>query len=172
MQQGNEDGNAALSRKRVALFVALAVIMIGCVFLAVFNRTVVMAYHHWRMEVAYGSLFGNPQPIGNGLAAFEVTATDVDAAIAAYESHRQSLVDLGALGHVQASFPSLALADNEGHSAARSAFVNRMWRRFPNHRHYWLRPDGTFEAWVPIADEQRWQQFLDGETKSLWEVSD
>ena len=124
------------------------------------------------MEAAYGSLFGNPQPIGNGLAAFEVTATDVDAAIAAYESHRQSLVDLGALGHMQAWFPTLASGETEGRSEARSAFVNRMWQRFPNHRHYCLRPDGTFEAWVPIADEQRWQQFLDGETKSLKEVPD
>ena len=171
-QEWNEDGNAALSRKRVALLVALAVITIVCVFLVVFNRTIVVAYHHWRMEAAYGSLFGNPQPIGNGLAAFEVTAPDIDAAIAAYESHRQKLVDIGALGHAQASFPSVALADNEGHSEARSAFVNRMWRKFPNHRHYWLRPDGTFEAWIPTPDEQRWQQFLDGETKSLGVVSD
>lgn len=82
----------------------------------VLNRTMRIAYHHWRMEAAHGSLFSNPQPIGNGLAAFEVTATDVDAAIASYESHRESLVDLGALAHVGASFSALALGETEGHS--------------------------------------------------------
>ena len=45
-QEWNEDGNAALSQKRVALLVALAVITIVCVFLVVFNRTIVVAYHH------------------------------------------------------------------------------------------------------------------------------
>ena len=147
----------------IAAFIAFAAIVCGLAF----KRHLLVAYHHWRMEAAYGSLFSNPQPVGDGLAAFDVTATDVDAALESYKSHRQALVDLGALAHVRSSFPRLASDGTGIRSEDRSAFVERMWDVFPSHRHYYLAPDGTFDSWVPIGTEQRWRQFLDGESKSL-----
>ncbi|MFO7905317.1 MAG: hypothetical protein ACQESR_31020 [Planctomycetota bacterium] len=158
-----------MSRKRIILLTAFAVTIVACICLAVFSHNISVAYHYWRMEAAYESLFGNPRPLGNGVAEFEVTAKDVDAAIAAYKSHRQTMVDLGAFAHIKASFPTLALGKKEEHSEERSDFVNRMWRVFANHRHYWLRPDGEFEAWVPVADEHNWQEFLKREAEALGE---
>ena len=117
-------------RRRNLLIAVFAVMVIACVCLAVFNHAISVAYHHWRMEAAYGSLFGNPQPIGNGLAAFDVSAKDVDAAIAEYESHREALVDLGAFACMTASFPTLASNGTEAHSDERSDFVHHMWRVF------------------------------------------
>ncbi len=159
-------------RRRNLLIAVCAVMVIACVCLAVFNHSISVAYHHWRMEAAYGSLFGNPQPIGNGLAAFDVSAKDVDAAIAEYESHRETLVGLGAFACMTASFPTLASNGTEARSDERSDFVRRMWRVFPNHRHYWLSPTGEFEAWVPSANAEQWQKFLDREIQSLGGVSD
>ncbi len=154
------------NRRHVLLRMALVcVVMVIC--LATTHRMLSVAYHRWRMQVAYGSLFSNPQPIGNGLAAFDVAATDVDAAVASYERHRQALVELGSLAHIQTVFPMLATDGTERRLDERSAFVHRMWKDFPDHRHYCLAADGTFESWVPVHDEQLWRQFLDGEARSL-----
>ena len=155
-----------MRRRRNLLLAVFAAIVIACVCFAVFNRSISIAFHHWRMEAAYGSLFGNPQPIGNGLAAFDVSAKDVDAAIAKYESHREALVRLNVLAHVTASYPELASDGTEDRSEKRSEFVRRMWRVFPGHRHYWLRPDGTFETWVPVKDAKEWKAFLDFEIQT------
>jgi hypothetical protein len=156
-----------MSRRQNLLLAVLAVIVIACVGFAVFNHAISIAFHQWRMEAAYGSLFGNPEPIGNGLAAFDVSAKDVDAAIANYESHREALVRLNALAHLTASFPELASDGTEDRSEKRSEFVHRMWRVFPGHRHYWLRPDGTFETWVPVTNTKQWKTFLDSEIQTV-----
>ena len=160
-------GRPSRVTRKHTLLLAFSLLAIAAVLCStVFKRSLAVAYHQWRMEAAYGSLFSNPQPVGNGLARYDVTATDVDAAIKSYESHRQSLVELNALAHVTTSFPHLANEGTDRRVDTRSAFVNRMWDVFPNHRHYWLAPDGTFEAWVPASKEHNWKTFLNGESNS------
>lgn len=151
-------------RTRLSLLVFGAFVLAGLAHITVSRRAVRIAYHEWRMEAEYGSLFGNPEPVGNGLARFDVTATDVDAALHSYQLHRTALVDLGSFVRMEREFPRFVNDGSETASRARSAFVQRIWDQFPNHRHYWLAPDGTFETWAPASTERSWTEFLDGES--------
>ena len=151
-------------RKRTVLFGCFIVVLLGLVYAATFSSSVRIPYHEWQMEAAYESLFGNPEPVGDGLARFEVTATDVDAALESYQLHRTALVDLGALVHMQRKFPRLASDGSKTASKERSEFVRRMWDQFPGHRHYWLAPNGTFETWASASTVRSWSEFLDRES--------
>ena len=118
------------------------------------------------MTAEFNTIFGDPQPAGNGLASYDVTGVDVDAVMQRYEAHRQRLVDFGVLSQLTASFPELASDGSTSQSDARSDFVQRMWDVFPAHRYYYLDADGGFSTWVPVSDAPRWQQFLDAESSA------
>ncbi len=154
-----------MKRKRLLLYVSCITVFVAIVGITIFRRPLAVAYHQWRMEAAYNTLFGNPEPAGNGNTRYDLTGVDVDAVVDAYEGHRQSLVDLDALCHLTSSFPCLAADGSEERSSERSAFLNRMRDIFPNHRHYYLANDGTFETWVPVDQRQDWERFLDQESK-------
>jgi len=115
------------------------------------------------MNSAYNTLFGDPQPVGDGLASYDVTGIDVDAVLADYEAHRQQLVDLNVFAYLQADFPALTSDGTKQQSDARSAFVHRLWDRFPEHAHYYLDGTGSFETWVPIDTANDWREFIGSE---------
>ncbi len=157
----------ASDNRKYALLACLVVstaTLVLCITL--FRKPLAIAYHGWRMSAEYNTIFGDPKPVGNGLASFDVTGVDVDAVLERYFRHRQALVDLGILCHVSARFRRLNSDGTELQSQARSAFVNRMWSRFSVQRHYYLSSDGTFEAWIPVADETAWKIFVDDETRT------
>lgn len=155
---------ASVNRKYVLLACAIATAATFVLCLTLFKKPLTIAYHEWRMSPEYTSIFGDPMPVGDGLASFDVTGVDVDAVMERYFNHRQALVDLGVLHHFSSTFARLNSDGTQEQSQARSAFVNRMWSRFPGHRHYCLSGDGSFETWVPVADETAWIAFIDDET--------
>lgn len=142
-----------MKRKRLLLYVSCITAFVAIAGITIFRRPLAVAYHQWRMEAAYNTLFGN------------LTGVDADAVADAYEGHRQSLVDLDALCHLTSSFPSLAADGSEERFSERSAFVDRMWDIFPSHRHYYLAGDGTFGTWVPVDQRQDWERFLAQESE-------
>jgi hypothetical protein len=146
------------NRRRATIFAATLLVVVGLTAL-VFWNSLTISYHHWRMNSAYNTLFGNPQPTGNGLASNDVTDIDVESVIKTYESHRTTLVGLGALHHAQFAFPNLAANGTIERSILRSDFADRMWQRFPNHKHYYLADDGSFETWIPIDAKNEWNKF-------------
>ena len=159
-------GRMASANRKYALLACVVVSAATFVLcLTVFRKPLAVAYHQWRMSAEYNTIFGDPEPVGNGLASYDVTGVDVDAVLERYFRHRQALVDLGILCHVSARFPRLNSDGTEQQSQARSAFVNRMWSRFPGHKHYYLSGDGTFETWMPVAEETAWKNFVDDETR-------
>ncbi len=155
---------ASVNRKYVLLACAIAAAATFVLCLTVFRKPLTIAYHEWRLSAEYTTIFGDPKPVGNGLASFDVTGVDVDAVMERYFNHRQALVDLGVLRHLSSTFARLNSDGTQEQSQARSAFVNRMWSRFPGHRHYCLSGDGSFETWISVADETAWIAFIDDET--------
>jgi hypothetical protein len=117
------------------------------------------------MTAAYNTILGDAEPRSDGLASHDVTGVDVDAVMTRYTQHRQALLDLGVLSHIMARLPHIASDGTEQQSTARSAFLHRMWDRFPGHKHYCLDGDGTFEAWVPVTDTARWEIFVEAESR-------
>jgi hypothetical protein len=154
----------SVNRNYAWLICAVAAAATVVICLAVFRKPLTVAYNSWRMNAEYNSIFGHPKPVGDALASYDVTDLDVDAVLERYFRHRQALVNLGALCHVSARFPRLTSKGTEQQSLARSAFVNRMRSQFPGHKHYYLSGDGTFESWVPAAEETAWKIFVDDET--------
>ena len=159
-------GQHMASADRKSILIASATFAAATIVLCltVFSNPLAIAYHQWRMNAEHNAVFGNPTPSGNGLASFDVTGVDVDAAMERYFTHRKALVDYGVLRHLSSTFTNLNSDGTQEQSQARSAFVNRMWSRFPGHRHYYLSDDGSFETWIPVADETAWIAFIDGET--------
>ena len=155
---------ASVNRKYVLIACAIFTAMTFVLCLTVFRKPLTIAYHQWGMNAEYNRIFGDPQPVGNVLATFDVTGVDVDAVMERYFNHRQRLVNLGVLRHLSSTFARLNSDGTQEQSQARSAFVNRMWSRFPGHRHYYLSGDGSFETWIPVADETAWIAFIDDET--------
>lgn len=155
-----------MKRKRLILLFLGVIAFVAIACIAIFRRPLAIAYHQWRMEAAYNTLFGNPEPADNGNIRYDLTGVDADAVVDAYEGHRQSLVDLDAVRHLTCTFPSLAADGSKERFSERSAFLDRMQDMFPNHRHYYLANDGTFEAWVPVDQRQDWERFLDQESKT------
>ncbi len=123
-----------------------------------------IAYHQWHMDSAHNTLFGNPEPVGNGLASYDVTGIDVDSVMANYEFHRQRLVELNAFVHLKANFPALVSDGTQQQSDARRDFVQRMWNQFPVHKHYYLANDGSFQTWVPVGAQNDWNVFFQQES--------
>ena len=115
--------------------------------------------------MAYNTIFGDPHPMDDGLASYDVTDMEIDVLMAAYTHHRQALVDLGALSHMSADFPRLVSDGNEEKSAARSVFIDRLSDEFSGHKHYSLAADGSFDAWVPADDRSRWENFVEAESE-------
>lgn len=151
-----------MSRRNTIYIAILAVLVIGLIAFA--NRkSIQISYHQWRMNSAFNTLFGNPQPAGNGLASHDVTGIDVDSVMNSYESHRQRLLELNVLHHAKAQFPNLASDGTKKHSDLRSEFTHRMWREFPGHKHYYLAGDGSFETWIPIDAKNDWDKFIGSE---------
>ena len=153
-----------VNRKYVLLACGIATAATFVLCLTVFRKPLTIAYHQWRMSAEFNTVFGDPQPAGNGLASFDVTGVNVDAVMKRYSNHRQKLVDLGVLRHFSSTFSRLNSDGTQEQSQARSAFVNRIWSQFPGHRHYYLSADGSFETWIPVADETAWIAFIDDET--------
>lgn len=150
--------------KRRFAILAIILALFGVASFAIVNTAFVQSsYHQWRMNVAYNTLFGNPQPAGNGLAAYDVTGVDVDGVMAAYNFHRNELVELNVLTRLHAEFPNLASDGTDQQSDARSAFAHRMWKQFPSHRHYYLAGNGSFETYVPVTEESDWDRFIKSE---------
>ncbi len=155
-----------MSRRNTILSAIAAVLVIGLIAFA--NRKAIqISYHQWRMDSAYNTLFGNPQPVGNGLASHDVTGVDVDSVMNAYETHRELLVGFNVLHHMPASFPNLASDGSVQQSDLRSDFVHRMWQNFPGHKHYYLAGDGSFETWMPIDAKNDWDTFIGSELANL-----
>lgn len=154
-----------MTRNRKILLAVTVLILALLVCGISFQSSIVAAYHSWRMNAEYSTLFGNPQPNGNGLASHDVTGVDVDAVMERYEFHRQCLVDSGDLTLLTGTFPWLVSEGSIESSDARSNFSERMWKEFPLHRHYYLAPDGSFSTWVSNDDALRWQEFIDAESK-------
>lgn len=153
-----------IERRYALLLIAVVLTASALLCLTASRRPLEIAYHEWRMSAAYNTIFGDAQPVGDGLASYDLTGVDIDAVLATYTHHRQALVDLGVLSHITVRLPHLDSDGTERQSTARSAFVHRMWDRFPGHKHYYLARDGTFETWAPVADESGWKHFLDGES--------
>ena len=154
---------ASSNRKYVLIACAIFATATIVLSLTVFSNPLAIAYHKWRMNAEYNTIFGDPQPVGNGIASFDVNGVDVDAVTERYFTHRQALVDYGVLLHLSSTFASLNSDGTEEQSQARSAFVDRMWSRFPGHRHYYLSGDGSFETWIPVDEESAWIAFIDDE---------
>ncbi len=151
-----------MSRRNTILAAIVAVLIIGLIAFA--NRKAIqILYHQWHMNSAYNTLFGNPQPAANGLASNDVTGVDVDSVMNAYETHRNILVEFNVLHHTKASFPNLASDGSKQQSDLRSEFVQRIWQNFPDHKHYYLAGDGSFETWIPIDAKNDWDTFIDSE---------
>lgn len=148
------------SAHRKYILIAAATIVL-CV--TVFCNPLAIAYHQWRMNAEHNAVFGNPTPVGNGLASVDETGVDVDAVLERYFTHRKVLVDYGVLRLLSSKFTNLNSDGTQEQSQARSAFINRMWSRFPGHGHYYLSGDGSFETWIPVADETAWNAFIDDE---------
>ena len=127
----------------------------------IFRYQILIAYHSWRMDAEFNTLFGDPQLEDNGLASFDVTGIDVDAVLLRYEAHRKRLVELGVLEKLSETLPQLASDDSVSRFEARNEFTKRMLDSFPGHRHWHLDSAGTFSTWVPVSDASRWQQFID-----------
>ena len=117
------------------------------------------------MDAAYYTIFSNPVRTANGVAGSDLDGIDVEAVLATYISHRQSLVDLGVLKHLTAHSQHLVFDGSVQHTNARSIFEDRIWAEFPGHKHYFLAPDGKFETWAPLNEESQWQQFLEDENR-------
>ncbi len=152
-----------MKHKSLRLLTVSIVAVVVCT--AIFQRPLAIAYHKWRMDAEYNTIFGNPEPAVNGLTPYDVTGIDVDAVLESYMHHREVLVDFGVLCHVTASFPSLVSDGSEPRSSARSNFVQQMWAVFPGHQHYHLSSDGHFEAWAPLGQKLEWQRFLQRESE-------
>lgn len=155
-----------ISAHRKYTLIACAILAAATIVLCltVFRNSLAIAYHQWRMDAEHNAVFGNPTPVGNGLTSFDVTGVDVDVVLERYFTHRKVLVDYGVLRHLSSKFTNLNSDGTQEQSQARSAFIKRMWSRFPGHRHYYLSGDGSFETWVPVADETAWSTFIDDET--------
>jgi len=164
-------GTPRMSRRNTILIAVVAILVVGLIAFANLN-SIQISYHQWRMNSAYNTLFGDPQPAGKGLASHDVTGIDVDSVMNTYEMHRQSLVELNVLHHVKADFPKLASHGTPEISELRSEFVNRMWRNFPGHKHYYLADDGSFETWIPIDSKNEWDKFIDAERVDSTTVSE
>ena len=81
--------------KLIAAACIVAVVAAATLFLC--RSSLEVAYHERRLRAAYNSIFsGEPQLVGNGLAAWDVSASNVDAAIDAMSHHRKALVEIGA----------------------------------------------------------------------------
>lgn len=132
--------------------------------LTISSKPLAIAYHQWRMNAEYNTIFGDPQLAGHRLASFDVAGVDIHAVMERYLNHRQKLVGLGVLRHLSSTYASLKSDGTREQSQARSAFVNRMWSRFPGHRCFYLSADGSFETWIPVADETAWIAFIEDET--------
>lgn len=155
---------AFLNRKYILVAGAIVSVASFVLCLTVARKPLTIAYHQWRMNAEFSTIFGESQQVENGLTAFDVTGTDVDVALERYFKHRQNLVDMGSLRHLSSSFATLKSDGTEGQEQARAAFVQRMWSRFPGHKHYYLSGDGSFETWIPVADEAVWNAFIVDET--------
>ncbi len=132
--------------------------------LTVARKPLTIAYHQWRMNAEFSTIFGESQPAENGLTAFDVTGTDVDVALERYFKHRQKLVDMGSLRQLSSSFATLKSDGTEGQEQARAAFVQRMWSRFFWSQTLLLIGDGAFQTWIPVAEEAAWGAFIVDET--------
>jgi hypothetical protein len=163
---------AKISRFRVFALFGFILVVLCAVVVWSCRRELSIAYERWAMNSAYDQLFGNPQPIGNGLAAHDVSGIDVDAVLARYTRHRQRLVELGYFCHLRESLPHLAGTADPSSHLQRSELVQRMWKRFPQHKHYYLSPDGTFEAWDVVENEADWKAFLAAERKRTVSLPD
>ncbi len=148
------------TRLRCALLLIAAVALL-CV--AVFRRPLRIAYHQWRMNAAYNTLSGDPQPMDDILAWFDETGVAVNPVFARYTRHRQALVDLGVLSQITVRFPHLYCDAGDEQFSKCSAFMRRMQDRFPGHKHFYLDGQGTFGTWVPVAERQEWETFIDAE---------
>jgi hypothetical protein len=127
------------------------------------RRDIAIAYHRFAMNAAYDEIFGNPQPLGNGFASFDVTDVDVDAVMERYARHRNELVKHGYFFVLKQSLPELAVTSDQKSHLERSAFVQRMWRRVPHHKHYYLSPAGIFEVYDILENKRKWELFLASE---------
>jgi len=126
-----------------------------------------IAYYVSQMNAAYDKIFGNPDTFVNGLAGKDVTGIDVDAVMEEYTYHRQRLVELGRFGYLHEIFSSLAVSESPQSHERRREFVNRMWRTFPYHKHYYLSPEGGFEAWDEADRQEAWDEFIVAERQRL-----
>ena len=151
-----------MSRRNTILIAALAACVIGLIAFGNWEPIRIW-YHQWRMNSAYNTLFGDPEPAGNGLAAHDVTGIDVDSVMNTYETHRNILVELDVLHHAKAELPNLVSDGTREQSDLRSEFAHRMWQKFPGHKHYYLAGDGSFETWIPIDAKNDWNTFIDSE---------
>jgi hypothetical protein len=77
-----------------------------------------------------------------------------------FTHHRQRLVELGYLFHLKEPLPHLSVTSDPSSHDQRSAFVERMWASFPQHRHYYLSRQGTLEVWDVAKNETDWKAFL------------
>lgn len=151
-----------MKRKSTALLLAVLLIGVG-VCMTVFRRPLTIAYHTWRMDAAYSTIFGDSEPFTDDIAVYDVTGIDVDAVLSNYQLHRTALVELGALSHVTAHFSHLGSDGSHSRLNVRTEFLKRMWVEFPGHKHYYLAPDGTFETWAPVAEQSKWEEFVERE---------
>lgn len=117
---------ASSNRKYVLIACAIFAAATIVLSLTVFSNPLAIAYHQWRMNAEYNTIFGDPQPVGNGIASFDVNGVDVGAVTERYFTHRQALVDYGVLLHLSSTFASLNSDGTKEQSQARSAFVDRM----------------------------------------------
>lgn len=154
---------AKFSRFNIITVSAFLLVAVCAAVLWPNRHTVAVVYHRWAMNSAYNKLFGNPEPGPNGLVSYDMTGVDVDAVMARYMSHRQRLVELGYFLHLNESLPYLSVTSNQSSHDQRSDFVQRMWVEFPQHKHYYLSRDGTFEVWDIAENENEWKAFVDTE---------
>jgi hypothetical protein len=147
-------------KRRFILFAITVGLFVSLIFALANMLSIRVAYHSWRMNAEFNKIFGEPQLVVHGLAGYNVTGIDVDAVLAKYEAHRQQLVNLKVLAHLQADIPQLVSDGTEQQSELRRQFTTRMWDRFPQHRHYYLAGNGSFETWVPIEIAGDWSDFI------------
>jgi hypothetical protein len=151
------------SRSKTVSLAVLLSVAICAVVGWLYRHELSIAYERWAMNSAYNDLFGDREAIVNGLARYDVSGIDVDAVMARYTRHRQRLVELGYFCHLRESFPHLSVTSDQSSHDQRSDFVQRMWVEFPQHRHYFLSRDGTFEVWDVVGNENEWKAFLAAE---------